>query len=181
MNNNPLRYTHSGVTRYGKFVLLLWLMLAALPASAAGAGGMFRQGSAELALLGGSGTAFDKSYLIIGASVGYYVVNGLGVGLSYEHWSGDGPSIAKYAPYAQYVFYQASTVKPYVGGFYRHTSVDGQSGFNSVGARGGVYIAAQPNANFGVGLTHETYLDCQQTIYAACSETFFDLSFIFSF
>ena len=179
MKINLLQGTVNGVAlRYIGFMLLL---LTALPASAAGAGGMFRQGGTEFSLSAGSGIAFDKSYFIIGASAGYYVVDGLGVGLSFENWSGDGPSITKYAPFAQYVFNSASTVKPYVGAFYRHTTVSGLSSFNSVGARGGVYFAASPNAYVGLGLVHETFLDCQQTIYVKCSVTFSDLSLVFSF
>jgi hypothetical protein len=180
MNNDRLQCLFNGVLRYGKSGLLL-LLLTLLPVSAASADGMFRQGGTELALMGGGGTAFDKSYFIIGASAGYYVLDGLGVGLSYEHWSGDGPTITKYSPYAQYVFYQASTIKPYVGGYYRHTSVTGYNALESVGARGGVYIAESSNAYLGLGMAHETFLDCQQTIYASCSVTFFDLSFVFSF
>jgi hypothetical protein len=162
-------------------LLMLLLLLTAAPVSMARADGMFRQGSLELALMGGGGTAFDKSYFIIGGSAGYYLLDGLGVGLSYEHWSGDGSTITKYSPYAQYVMYQASTVKPYVGGFYRHTSVTGYPALESIGARAGVYIAETSNAYLGLGLVHESFLDCQQTIYADCSVTFFDLSFVFSF
>lgn len=180
MNNDTLQCKVNGVQRCGKFGLMLLLMIA-LPASAAGANNMFRQGSMELAVLGGSGNAFNKRYFVIGASVGYYVLDGLGIGMTYENWSGDGPGITKYSPYAQYVFYQASTVKPYVGGFYRHTAVDGLPSLKSIGGRGGVYIAASPNAYAGLGMVHEVYLDCQQTIYATCGDTYADISLIFSF
>ena len=178
MNSIPLQCRVNGMQRCAKFGLLLFM---ALPVSAAEADGMFEQGSTQFALIGGNGHAFNKRYFVIGASAGYYVLDGFGVGVSYESWSGDGPSIKNYAPYAQYVFYQASSVKPYVGGFYRHTAVDGQPGFNSVGGRGGVYIAASSNTYVGLGLLYEVNLDCQQTIYATCSASFPELSLIFRF
>ena len=142
---------------------------------------MFGQGRTQFSLMAGNGYAYDKNYFVIGASVSHYVLNGLGVGLSLENWSGGGPGITKYAPFAQYVFYQASSVQPYVGGFYRHTAIGGLPGINSVGARAGIYIASGSNASVSVGLVHESYLDCQQTIYLTCSETYPDISLAFGF
>lgn len=129
-----------------RLLLTILLVLPAFPVCAATEGGMFGQGRTQFALVAGNGYAFDNNYFVIGASVSYYVLDGLGVGLSLENWSGGGPGITKYAPFAQYVFYQASPVQPYVGGFYRHTAVGGLPGINSVGARAGIYIAAGPNA-----------------------------------
>ncbi len=164
-----------------RLLVMLLLILSAFPVRAAGVGGMFGQGSTQFALLAGNGYAFDKNYFVIGASASYYVLDGVGVGLSLESWSGSGPGITKYAPFAQYVFYRESAVQPYVGGFYRHTAVNGLPGINSVGARAGVYIAAGPNAYVGVGLVHESYLSCQKAVYLTCSETYSDLSFTFGF
>jgi hypothetical protein len=157
------------------------LVLSAFPVRAAGEGGMFGQGHTHFSLGVGNGYAFDNNYFIIGASVSHYVLDGLGVGFSYEKWSGGGPSITKYAPFAQYVFYQASSVQPYVGGFYRHTAIDGLPGINSVGERAGIYISAGSNAYVSAGFVHESYLDCQATVYLTCSETYPDFSFIFGF
>jgi hypothetical protein len=161
-----------------RLLVMMLLLMSAFPVRAAG---MFGQGSAQIALLAGNGYAFDQSYFIIGASAGYYVRDGLGIGLSFEHWSGSGPGINKYAPFAQYVFYQAFDVQPYAGGFYRHTAVDGLPGINSLGARAGVYIPAGSSAYFGAGLIYESYLDCQTAVYRNCSETYPDLSFTFAF
>lgn len=163
---------------------MLVTMLLILPTSfvcASEEGGMFGQGRTQFSLMAGNGYAYDKNYFVIGASVSHYVLNGLGVGLSLENWSGGGPGITKYAPFAQYVFYQASSVQPYVGGFYRHTAIGGLPGINSVGARAGIYIASGSNASVSVGLVHESYLDCQQTIYLTCSETYPDISLAFGF
>jgi hypothetical protein len=162
-------------------LLTLLLLLSALPACAAGVGGMFGQGQAQYSLVVGNANAFDNNYFVIGAGASYYVLDGMGVGLSFEKWSGGGPGITKYAPFAQYVFYQVPAVQPYIGGFYRHTDIAGLPGLNSVGARAGVFIASGSNATVGVGFVHESYLNCQVTIYRACSTTYPDISFTFVF
>ncbi len=105
-------------------------LLSCVPAHAAGLGGMFSQGQTHVSLEAGNGYAFNNSYLILGAGVSYYVLDGLAVGLAYENWSGSGPGIRKITPSVQYVFYQAASVKPYVGGFYRHTVVSGLPDIN---------------------------------------------------
>lgn len=157
------------------------LVLSAFPVCASGEGGMFGQGRTHFSLMAGNSYAFDNNYFVIGASASYYVLDGLGIGLAFENWSGSGPGITKYAPFVQYVFYQASTVQPYVGGFYRHTAIGGLPGINSVGARAGVYIASGSNVSVSAGLVHESYLDCNAAIYRACSETYPELSLTFGF
>ncbi len=164
-----------------RLLLVMLLLCPVLQAHAAGVGGMFGQGRSQFSVMMGNGYAFDNSYFILGASVSYYVLDGLGVGLSIEKWSGSVPGITKYTPFAQYVFYQTSTVKPYVGGFYRHTVVDGLPDINSVGERAGISIASGSNSYFSLGFVQEVYLDCQNTIYRKCSETYPELGFAFAF
>ena len=164
-----------------RLLLTMLLVLSAFPVCAAEEGGMFGQGRTYFSLMVGNGYAFDNNYFVIGASATYYVHDGLGVGFSLENWSGGGPGITKYAPFAQYVFYQASSVQPYVGGFYRHTAVNGLPGINSVGGRAGIYIPAGSNAYLGAGFVHESYLNCQETVYRACSLTYPEFSFTFGF
>jgi hypothetical protein len=157
------------------------LFCLALPVQASGMAGMFGRGHTQFSVTGGNGYAFDKSYFILGASVSYYVLDGLGVGLSVEKWSGNVPGITKYAPFAQYVFYQGSTVMPYVGGFYRHTVIDGLPDINSVGERAGINIVSGPSAYFSLGFVQEAYLDCQNTVYRKCRETYPEVGFGFAF
>ena len=108
-------------------------------------------------------------------------MDGLGVGLSLEKWSGDGPGITKYSPLVQYVFYQVPEFQPYVGAFYRRTIIEGLPSINSTGTRAGVMMASGANAYLSIGFVNETYLDCQQSIYRVCSETSPDISVIFGF
>lgn len=162
------------------FALLLAAGCAA-QAQAAGVGGMFGRGALQIGVVAGGGTAFNTSYTILGAGVNYYVMDGLGVGLAYEHWSGAGPSISKITPSVQYVFYQLRVVKPYVGAFYRRVTVGGQPDYSSVGGRAGVYIAAGPHAAFGIGYAQEKALNCQRSIYSSCTSGYAEISAVASF
>lgn len=164
-----------------RLMLIVLLALLSLPVRAAGAGGMFRQGQSHFMLEAGNGYAFNNSYTILGAAASHYVLDGLGVGLSYENWSGSGPGINKWSPFVQYVFYHASAAQPFVGGFYRHTSVTGLPSFNSVGVRAGAYIPMGSSSAIGMGLVHESYLDCQESVYGTCNDSYPEISFTFGF
>ncbi|OIQ95466.1 hypothetical protein GALL_225290 [mine drainage metagenome] len=164
-----------------KFLITMLLSMSTLPACAADVAGIFDRGSTQFSILAGSGYAFNNSYLVIGAGATYYVADGVGVGLSYENWSGNSPGINKISPSVQYVFNRWSSMWPYLGGFYRHSIMSGLPSIDSVGARAGVYFASGSRSVVGIGLAHESYLDCQTAIYSSCSETYPEISFIFGF
>lgn len=164
-----------------RILLVMLLGLPALPVRATGVGGMFGEGQSQFSIMAGNAYAFDNRYFVIGGSAGYYVADGLGVGMSLENWSGDGPAITKYAPFVQYVFLPAATLHPYIGAFYRHTSISGLPGINSTGARAGVLLASGSNAYVSIGVVRESYLDCRVSVYRVCSETYPDISIAFGF
>ena len=68
-----------------RLLLTMLLVLSALPARADVVGGMFGQGRTQYSLGIGNAYAFDNTYFVIGASASYYVLDGLGVGLSVEN------------------------------------------------------------------------------------------------
>lgn len=164
-----------------KLVITIFLVLLAMPARASDMAGAFGQGSTQFSLLAGSGTAFNSDYFIIGAGLEYFVQDGLGIGLSYENWSGNGPTLNQTSPSVQYVFYQSYQFQPYIGAFYRHTAIANLPGINSVGARAGVYFDTGPRSIIGVGLAYESYLNCQSTVFSSCTETYPEISILFSF
>jgi hypothetical protein len=164
-----------------KQLLAIFLLLTTLPVCAADVGGIFEQGSAQFSVLGGSGSAFNNNYLVIGAGANYYVADRVGVGLSYENWSGSSPGIQKISPSIQYVFHRLDYLQPYVGGFYRHSVITGQSGINSVGVRAGVYFPTGNKSVVGAGLAFESYLSCKSATYNSCNEAYPEVSFIIGF
>ncbi len=164
-----------------KLILTMLLLLNMLPAHAANGGDMFSEGSTQFSLLAGSGYELNYDYFIIGAGITHYVADRVGVGLSYENWSGNGPGINKTTPSIQYVFYSQDNLQPYVGAFYRHSAIADLPSANSIGARAGVYFSSGPRSVIGVGIAYESYLNCDTTIYTTCSESYPELSIIFGF
>jgi hypothetical protein len=153
----------------------------AAPVGAQTAAGAFGKGRTHFVVSAGTGHAFDESYLVLGIGASYYLVDGLNVGLHFESWSGADPGMTKITPSAQYVFYQARQVKPYVGAFFRRTRIDGLDDLDSVGGRAGVYIQAGRNAYIGLGGVYESYLDCNATVFRECDSTYAEISVTFAF
>ena len=144
-------------------------------------GGAFSQGRTSVLVAAGTGYAFDQSYFVLGLGAGYYVIDGLNIGLSVESWSGSHPGLYKVTPSVQYVFHQVPRLNPYVGAFYRRAYVDGLPDINSVGGRAGVYLAAGRSAYIGIGAVYESYVDCNKVLYRSCSEIYPEVSFTISF
>ena len=152
------------------------LCIAISPATA----GPFSQGSQSVTVIAGSGSAFRDDYLILGLGYGYYVVDGLELGIDAQFWLSGDPSITKISPQIRYVFTQPKTVKPYVGGFVRRTFISGFDDLDSVGYRAGLNFMGQGNFFFGVGFVYERYQDCNDAVIANCSDTYPELLFSFS-
>ena len=150
-------------------------------AQSVGVAGGFSKGKTHLVGTVGTGYAFDESYLVLGLGVSYYLFDGFNVGLHYESWTGSDPKLTKITPSAQYVFYQVQHVKPYVGAFYRRTSIDGLPDLDSVGARAGAYLQVGRNAYLGLGAVYESYLDCNTGTYRKCDSTYGEASLTFAF
>ena len=139
----------------------------------------FAKGDMGVSITLGSGQAFNDNYTILGAGVGYYLVDGLKLGLDVEVWSGGDVSIKKISPQVQYVFSREKKLKPYVGAFYRKTSIDGFDDLNSAGGRAGLFFSNQGSYYMGIGIVHETYQSCDESVFASCSDTYPELSFTF--
>lgn len=164
-----------------RLALALLACAFALPAAAQQAAGVFGQGRTHLFVTGGTGYAFDESYFVLGAGLTYYPLDGLGLGLSFESWTGSDPHITKLTPSVQYVFYQARAVKPYLGAFYRRTYIADRKDLNSIGARAGIYLRAGNTAYVGLGAVYESYEDCTASVYRKCESTYPEVSFTFAF
>ena len=121
--------------------------------------GPFEKGRIRVGLYGGAGSTYNQTYVILGAGVGYYVLNGLEVGADVEGWLFQDPNIWKVTPQVRYVLWQISPIRPYVGAFWRQTYVDDPwSDYDSWGARGG--IAYRKGGNYlAVGAVYEKFND----------------------
>lgn len=142
--------------------------------------GPFSQGSQAISIVAGAGSAFGDDYIILGGGYGYYVIDGLELGIDAQFWVSGDPSITKVSPQIRYVFTQPETVKPYVGVFYRRTFTEGFDDLDSAGYRAGLNFMGRGNFYFGAGFVYESYRDCTETIYTDCSDTYPEILFAFS-
>lgn len=128
----------------------------------------FDRGKFGLGIYGGSQTTLDHRYFAVGGSVGYFVLDGVEVGLGALHMFGDGPSISKLTPSLRYIaqpLVGKSPVIPYVGVFYNHWFIgDDLADVDTLGTRGGlVYVSGQLVLGLGVVYEHvvsECVTDC---------------------
>ncbi len=165
-------------------MVLCFLLLsaaAAVHAEIDGDAGPFRKGSIRMTLLIGSGTAYRNDYTIFGLGGAYYAADGIEVGLDGEAWSGADPRIYRVSPGVRYIFYSAQTIKPYVGAFYRHSFVEGLSDRNAVGVRAGGIILTGERSYVGAGVASSVYLNCTDTAYQSCGETYGEILIGFTF
>ena len=137
----------------------------------------FDQGVVTGSILIGSGRAYNDDYTVFGVGIGYYLVNGLQIGVDYEYWSGGDPTIQQISPRLNYVFARSEIFSPYVGAFYRRTKISNLPDDNAYGGRAGAYMRSGNNLIVGFGIAYVEYEDCQEAIYSSCSDTYPEFTF----
>jgi hypothetical protein len=147
---------------------------AALPAYADPAGldpapreTPFDRGRITLMAGGGSQTVNGFRYLGVGLGAGYYVLDGLEVGLFALHEFGSGPSLNEVSPSLQYVarpLVGSWPLIPYAGAFYNHWFVGAPfSDSDTAGTRAGaIYLSGKMVVGLGIVYEH---------VLSACSQT----------
>jgi hypothetical protein len=127
----------------------------------------FDRGRFSLSAGAGTTSAFGERHIAIGGSVGYFVLDGLALGLALQHQFGD-PSISLVSPELRYVaqpLVGRSPVVPYVGVFYSHWFVgEPFLDIDAVGTRGGLlYVSGRLILGLGVAyerVVSECTMDC---------------------
>ena len=156
--------------------LLLSILLCAAHAGAE----PFDRGSQSLSLVVGSGSAFRENYVIVGGGYGYYLLDGLELGIDAQAWLSGTPKIYKVSPQIKYVF-NVSQLRPYLGAFYRRTYTEGLDDLNSIGYRAGLMFMGDRGTYFGVGYVYEDYQNCSTIIYSDCSTSYPEVLLSISF
>ncbi|HKJ51632.1 MAG TPA: outer membrane beta-barrel protein [Gammaproteobacteria bacterium] len=174
------------IARLAVLIILTGIGHSALAASAGtgGLGAAFSKNSTSIGVVVGSGSAFNDDYIVVGLSAGYYLTDGLELGLDLQRWFSGDPTITKVSPQIRYVFTQAKTFKPYVGAFYRRTSYGDFNGIelddqDSFGYRAGAYFSTNNRVYIGAGVVYEKYKDCSR--FTECSTTSPEILFTVSF
>jgi hypothetical protein len=131
--------------------------------------------------MAGAGATFSSNYMIVGLGAGYFVANGLELGLDGEAWLGGDPDIYKVSPQVTYVLPGKSHIRPYIGTFYRRIFIDGLDDLDTAGARGGVYIMPGGNWFIGIGAVYESYLNRDDDIHSSSDDLYPEITISFSF
>ncbi len=136
----------------------------------------FDRGKLGVGLHGGAQTTLGHRHVAIGGSVGYYVLNGVEVGLGAMHQFGEGPGISQLTPSLRYVAQPLVgrwPVIPYVGVFGNHWFIgDGIPDVDTVGTRGG-WLMVSGQLILGLGVVYERIVsDCATD----CSAIYPDLT-----
>lgn len=162
-----------------KFSLIISLVTLSLTSSLAYAG-PFDKGKTIATVAIGSGQFFREDYLIIGAGIGYYVTDGIELGLDVDYWTGGDPSIYEITPKLTYVFENSTQFKPYLGAFYNRTYIEGLDDSDALGYRVGAFMPVGKKTYIGIGVVNTELQDCTETFLVSCSETYTELTFMIS-
>ena len=138
----------------------------------------FDKGQQHFELAIGSGSLLNEDYIIMGIGYGYYLQNGLELGIDFDLWLDGNPSVYQVTPEVKYVFENKSKIKPYIGTFYRRNYIEGLRDLDAYGYRAGVYWISQGGVYIGYGLTNNNLRDCEESVYLDCSSTYSELSFM---
>jgi hypothetical protein len=142
--------------------------------------GPFKKGKIRVGFYGGAGSTLSQTYFILGAGVGYYLLNGLEAGVDVEGWLLQDPTFWKVTPQVRYVLWQISPIRPYVGAFWRKTFVSGDTwpDYDSWGGRAG--IAYRKGGSYlALGVVYEKFND--NTIGVDDSVVYPEIAFWISF
>jgi hypothetical protein len=121
--------------------------------------GMFSKGKRRVSGVVGYARSFDSDYLLVGVGVGYFIRNGLDVGVDFEGWFLGDPTIYKLSPRVDWVAWRMQRIKPYAGAFYRWNFIGGGlEDHSSIGGRAGAFYKGAAGGMAGAGVVYERYL-----------------------
>ncbi|MBI5508295.1 MAG: hypothetical protein HY903_06040 [Deltaproteobacteria bacterium] len=172
MSRSPVASPRSAVAGH----IVLALLVSAVAASAAAAN-PYGQGKIRLTLQLGSTHYLEGRYIVAGAGFGYFVIDGLELGLEGDYWIGGAPAVAQLSPGVRYVLFFVPAVQPYAGAFYRHRFIGHAADQDTAGARAGALTSIGPGY-VGLGLVYERLLSrCAATCDAVYPELAVALTF----
>lgn len=149
-------------------------LLAAQPAAAqpvaakASGAGRFEQGSVSITAGAGVRSSGDETSFGLTAGAGYFVADGLEVGLTGTTWIGRDPSVSQITPGVRYIAIMVPSVHPYVGAFYRRWFIgDGFDDVDTIGGRAGIVLPQTGPVALSLGVVYEEVIS---TCSVDCSE-----------
>ncbi len=149
--------------------VLMTMPLAARAQSESRPSSPFSQGRISASALIGTGGFAGERSTIVGATLGYYVLDGLQLGVEGDYWFG-GSSLARVSPAITYTVVAIPRFQPYAGVFYRHWFTDSIfEDIDTIGARGGVnWVTGTQLTYLGLGVAYEAQVSPECPSGADC-------------
>ncbi|WP_345992608.1 outer membrane beta-barrel protein [Sulfurimonas sp. HSL-1716] len=144
----------------------------------------FKKGSIGVNIAAGSASLNTnedtKNYTVIGAGADYFFADDISLGLEYTYWSGNTPNISQLTVPLNYYIPFSKKVLPYLGTFYRYTSMgEPYSDYSSYGVKAGITVNISKNTFLGAGWIEEYYKECSN--FKECSTGYPELLILFTF
>lgn len=121
-------------------------------------------------------SGYGGSNFQIGLGAGYYVADGLELGLDARSWFGGNYNVHELEPSLTYVFYNMGRLKPYGGVMYRKTFIEGYDDTSAYGGRAGIFLQQSRNMHVRAGVAGIRYMDCVNTAESDCSDFYPEVS-----
>ena len=124
----------------------------------------------------GASSGFGGSNVQVGLGVGYYILDGLELGLDARSWLGGEYNVHELEPSITYVFSNLGSLKPYGGLMHRTTFIEGYDNTSAYGGRAGIFLQQSRNLHVRAGVVGIWYQDCDDTVRDDCSEFYPEIS-----
>ena len=143
--------------------------------------GPFTQDGLGLSLSAGVSFAGKRNYLILGAGTGYYLLDGLELGLDVAFWLANDPFAVTFTPHLNYVLYLVPLLRPYIGTFFRqYVIAEDYDDMSSVGLRFGLSLAVSSRTAVSFGGVYEYRFVCDDELYS-CNDLYPELTLAVAF
>lgn len=150
-------------------------MLALLCAWANAQNG-FTQGKTRISASVSNTRAYNSNYVQIGLGAGYFLLDGLELGLDARSWLGGDLNIYEMTPSVTYVYTSLQAIKPYGGLLYRKTFIEDREDRSAYGARAGLYLEQSQNLVLRAGVAAIRYQSCYAGTNSDCTEIYPEVS-----
>jgi hypothetical protein len=160
--------------RISQLIIMTLLAASLMPAFAQE--GPFSKGTLRFSGGASASTGFGGNSFQLGLGTGYYVMDGLELGLDARSWFGGNYSVHEIEPSVTYVFTQFDRFTPYGGVLYRRTFLENRDDLSAYGGRLGILLQQSHNIYVRAGVTGIRHHDCDRTIQSDCSDFYPEVS-----
>ena len=120
---------------------------------------MLEQGKGVASFKGGIVNVNNSDYIITGGNIGWFLLDGLKLGVGYERWYNQTPNIDKLSVDLNYYLPVSERVRPYIGAFLANNYLGSVDAGISEGVKIGILFSSEV-ASIGLEWNQEYYDRC---------------------